>query len=117
MEGGLSFREIPEKIKRVAKDFKEGLTKIIRYPFAKGFTKKFRETLEKYGENKITNITIGRDPVNRIVQSIVNFISGGQYEQARKLLNYDDIYHLYMIITLDDGTRLRLEKNQIPQFV
>jgi hypothetical protein len=100
----------------VITDTIKGIYKHFRNLFlAKDLSPKFIQVIKKYGAQEIKSIIVGRDPVMKVIQSIVNLLSGGKYESAKKLLNYDDVYHLYLVITLDNGVKLRLEKNQIPQ--
>ena len=40
----------------------------------------------------------------------------GQYEQTKKLNNYDNYFHLWLNVKLDDGTNIQLEKNQVLNF-
>lgn len=82
---------------------------------------KFKEILNRWKDKTIVNITVARDPVQKMVQKFINLLSGGDYEKAKTKLNYDDVFHLYLIITLDAGDgfrsgttlKLRLEKNHV----
>jgi hypothetical protein len=89
--------------------------KVREWIVPKTLSSRFKSTLSKYGPQKITKILIAREPVIGMVQKVVNWISGGEYEKKRKQLNYDQVYHLFALITLADGTVLKLEKNAIPQ--
>jgi hypothetical protein len=69
------------------------------------YTKSSGTILSANGEKKITGITIMRTPI-----------------EASKLLKvakislddkpYDKLFHLYMVLTMEDGTQLALEKNE-----
>lgn len=69
-------------------------------------------TIKLYQNNTIINIEVRREPVMSMVQKFLNFISLGQYSQRKRDLNYDDVFHLYMILTLNNGVKLSLEKNE-----
>ena len=77
--------------------------------------KPFRQFLEKNGSKKITNIEIFREPVKSVIQQVLNIISFGYWNQVKDSLNYDDIFHLYMVVTLDDNSEWRIEKNHVVQ--
>jgi hypothetical protein len=71
-----------------------------------------KEFIQKEGQKYITNIKLGRIPVIPAVKTVLNAISLGKLEQTQKQLNYNEIFHSFLIITLDGGLRFKLEKNQ-----
>lgn len=75
-----------------------------------------RRWLEKYGEEKITHIAVCRKPVQSYIRTALNIISLGKFNKNLKLLNYDDIFHLYLYITVG-GKQFLIEKNQVVQFM
>ena len=79
----------------------------------KGIPPNLLKYLEKNGDSKIKKIIISRDPVNPVVKKALNVISFGAFEKALNELNYDNIFHLYMIVFLDNGQILRLERNEV----
>jgi hypothetical protein len=89
------------------------------WSFIKGNRKQFnstgRQILLKYGNSKIKQILICREPITKYIYWLMNILSVGQIQRKLKQLNYDDIYHLFLIIILENGVILRLEKNQIPE--
>lgn len=76
------------------------------------FSPNVRNLLSLYGNNTVKHITVARTPVSKIAQILVDFLSLGTVGMKKKELNYDDIYHLFMVVTLDNGQRLRIEKNE-----
>lgn len=62
--------------------------------------------------DKIIKITIFRKPINKMIKQALNVLSFGKFLRNLKNSNYDDIYHLYMIIYLDNNLKLLLEKNE-----
>jgi hypothetical protein len=67
---------------------------------------------EEYKDMTILKIEINREPVNRVIQTVLNLITFGGFEKAKKSLSFDDIFHLYMILEFEDGNKLKIEKNQ-----
>ena len=77
------------------------------------FSNKIKKILEKYGNDSILSIRIGRRPINKLVEKAFNIISLGKWNELRKEYYYDKLFHLFLIITLQDGTKLSFEKNDI----
>jgi hypothetical protein len=68
--------------------------------------------LEKYGSNTITNIKIGRSPLPSFINTALNVLTLGAFQQILRKSPYDKLYHLFSIITLDNSTQILIEKNQ-----
>jgi hypothetical protein len=73
-----------------------------------------KKILRKYGKESIVAIRVGRRPINSKVETAFNLISRGKWEKNRAKYFYDVLFHLFIIITLEDGTKISLEKNSIP---
>jgi len=71
-----------------------------------------RSALEKYGNNKITSLTIGRNPIQSAIQKIANTLIGDKM----KALNIDTFFHLFLVIGLDNGMKFKTERNQVLSF-
>ena len=74
---------------------------------------KVRDLLARYGTNQVLNITVYRDPLQTAVDYAVNALSLGKFNQAKQKGGYDTFFHLYMIVKLDNGVNLRIEKNEV----
>ena len=98
---------------------KEGLQRGIDFIFsgarnqASGPVRRF---LEQHGNSKIKNITIFREPINKVVEKVTNVISLGYWQDIKDKLNYDNLFHLWMEVDLSDGTSWAMEKNEVIQF-
>jgi hypothetical protein len=77
------------------------------------FSNKIKKILNKYGNQKIRAIRIGRRPINDMVEKAFNIISLGKWSKLRDQYYYDKLFHLFLIITMDDGTVISFEKNSI----
>jgi hypothetical protein len=71
-----------------------------------------RDLLTKHGQSTIVTINIYRSPIIPAIKHVLNLLSRGQLQENQNSLAYDQIYHLYMILELDDGYRFKLEKNE-----
>jgi len=75
-----------------------------------------RKLMEQYGEKVITKIVIQRAPIKTVpVDNLMNLITGGNFNKSLKEYGYDKLFHLFMIITLEDLTEISLEKNETIQ--
>ena len=70
-----------------------------------------RNLLEKISTNKIVKLVVIREPIKQAINMLVNAITDNKVSEFKKQLSIDDLFHLYMIATLDDGRLIRIEKN------
>jgi hypothetical protein len=77
------------------------------------FSNKIKKILKKYGNQKIRTISIGRRPINSKVETAFNIISLGKWSKLKSQFNYDTLFHLFLVLNLDDGTVISFEKNSI----
>jgi hypothetical protein len=71
-----------------------------------------KKIIEKYGANAITSIKIGRSPIPSAINAILNIVTLGAFQKLLKQSPYDKLVHLFSIITLDNGIKILLEKNE-----
>lgn len=108
--GGLGAMAIPSILKRV----KEA----VFFP-AKELSNPFKSFMNKYGEHKILSAKIRRQPIGFVIDKLLNLISLGNFANAKKQLNYPDMFHLGILLTLEsDGHKKEvvLEKLERPHF-
>ena len=74
--------------------------------------KSFRKLLDKYKDVPIKQITVKRTPLSNVVEGLMNLITLGKWKEIKG--NYDKMFHLYAVLTLENGKRLLLEKNERP---
>jgi len=74
-----------------------------------------RKFMYKFQYSPITSISIGRKPLNSIITRMGNWLSSGKLGENVKKLNYDDIYHLYLVVELGNNPKLTyvIEKNEV----
>ena len=70
-----------------------------------------RNLLEKISNNKIIKLVVIREPIKQAINMLVNAITDNKVNEFKKQVGIDDLFHLYMIATLDDGILVRIEKN------
>jgi len=98
----------------VAELFKNGFNRVknlITNPIRVNAPPYYRSFLETFGNLLIEEITICKTPIQAVFNGILNAISFGQWDKSKAELNYDNMYHLFMICKLVSGQYVRLEKN------
>lgn len=75
-------------------------------------SRKLKNRLKKTKSLYIYAIHIVKEPINHIIKSGLNILSRGDFDKKQIELDYDDIYHMFLIIVLKNGTVYRLEKNE-----
>ncbi len=68
--------------------------------------------IKQYGHRRIMQVTILRKPIQGGVQKLLNLITLGGFNRAKNEMKYDEVYHLYVNMTLDNGQTIGIEKNQ-----
>jgi hypothetical protein len=111
------FSAIRDKFKAVASSAKETAGKVLdKYlPLRKEglLPPAVRTWLEQNGQKKVTSMTISRAPIEKYVEIMLNAITLGKFSQAIKKLGYDRAMHLFLQFDLEDGSRWKIEKNEV----
>lgn len=77
----------------------------------KGYTPRLKALLARVGDKPIKSMTIYRAIVPKYLTTLVNFASGGEFNNQLKDKPYDDVFHLSLYIETTDGSCYNLEKN------
>ena len=80
----------------------------------------YRKTVLDYGEWIIDQIYVGRSPVEAGILKVVNLITLGSFEKQKNRLNYDRIYHLFMLLKVSHMGQtaiIRFEKEEVVRLV
>ena len=64
-------------------------------------------------DHQIDKIFLGRKPIHSVVHQALDTLSLGGFSRKKKELNYDDVYHNYLLVQLKDGKTYKLEKNHV----
>jgi len=77
------------------------------------YTKSTANLIKKYGDKTIVGLTVKRKPISP--SGIINLAKIVSKTLAKTFDSkvYDELYHLYLEIRLEDGTNLILEKNDV----
>jgi len=66
-------------------------------------TEHFEDFLEEHGDEQIHKLMVSRIPLNKAVELGINLITKNKFKENKKKYNYEDVYHLRYIITMDSG--------------
>ena len=88
----------------------------------KRFSPKVRSFLQKHGENQILILRVSRKPVFPIIEKISSVLSNGVYDENKKRLGYDKMFHLFLGMQLDvpdnnKNINVKIEKNHVIEIV
>ena len=72
-----------------------------------------RAVIKQYGDKQIKEIKIIRQPIQSFINTAFNALTFGQFQKKLDELPYDKLFHLRMVITLEDGKKIQLEKNEV----
>jgi hypothetical protein len=65
------------------------------------------------GDKPITSITVCKKPIYSMIEKIGNWLSLGKLKENMDRLGYDRLMHLYMIVSLEGGPTVKIEKNHV----
>lgn len=80
--------------------------------FKDTFKPSIKKIFDKYNDVIIKEIYIMRKPIQQYLRNALNILSIGQFEENIKKLDYDKIFHLFMIVILENNIKILMEKNQ-----
>ena len=109
--GGGIISDVWNKIKSIPKKVITKIKEHIFFPPNK-LPGNSQKVFNKIKDDVIIGIEIRRDPIQSIITAIINLLSKGKFYEKIKSLGYDKVFHLYMILTLDTGKKVLIEKNE-----
>jgi spore coat polysaccharide biosynthesis protein SpsF (cytidylyltransferase family) len=109
------FENITKGVQKQAVDLRDKVVDAGTQAIAKPtkVSAKVRGILKTMGDKPIVSAEVVRSPVQSVVQQAINFVSGGEFKKAIGDAPYDTIFHLMIVMTLEDGKKYSLEKNAI----
>jgi len=75
--------------------------------------------INKYRDWGISNVMVGRTPVESLVQKSLDLLTAGKLTDVKRELKYDDLFHLFCVLIISKGgvdKYIRVEKNQVIRF-
>lgn len=74
--------------------------------------RKSADTLRKYGHHLIKSMYLARTPIEKAINWLMNILSRGEFDKNRKKYFYDYYFHLQLVVVLQNGQEIVLEKIQ-----
>lgn len=93
----------PKTFSESIKQYSEALLK-----GSNNYTSSDIDYIKKYGDNMIVKMRLMRTPVREMIIQALNAASFGKFQKENP---YDKLFHLAVILTLDNNISLKLEKN------
>lgn len=75
------------------------------------FTFLTRNVLKDKGSTKIVKIIVCRIPISKSLDNLLEILSLKTWKEAKRISNYDNMFHLFALFVLNDTTTLLVEKN------
>jgi hypothetical protein len=107
LKGGWSIFDLPKALYTRAKHFWTGPRQ--------NASPSVRKFIEKNATKTIVEMKVVRTPVQSMIEKIANWLSLGRFSQNKKDLNYDKMFHLYLVMKMSDGSVHRIDKNHVVQ--
>lgn len=101
------FRGVKEKAKR-------GIEKVKDFfkPRLDDYNNTSKKTLLNYGNQEIESLYIHRTPIMSILNKVLNLITLGKFDEAKRKYKYDDMYHLALVAEVSHR-KIIIEKNEV----
>jgi hypothetical protein len=74
---------------------------------------KVRKILSELGTKIVKSAMVRRTPVPSVLTSALNAVSLGEFAKRFKNAPYDTLFHLSLVLDLEGGTKLLIEKNEV----
>jgi len=84
----------------------------LRNPVRKDFPPSVKKFIGSHNK-RITGLQIRRDPVSSAIHTAFNILSAGQWEKAKQEENFDRLFHLGIVLTLEGNEKVLIEKNEV----
>ncbi|CAF1290901.1 unnamed protein product [Rotaria sordida] len=70
--------------------------------------KRVRKILDEVGDHPVLKIQLGRTPVEAVLILFLNILSSWKFSDKQIELGYDEIYHNYLLITIQNKKKLNV---------
>jgi len=81
-------------------------------PSKSGYTKSASATLARLGSQRVERLTVFRKPIASGLETAINWMSAGKFDDVKRRMGYEKMFHLGTVATLADGSQVIVEKLQ-----
>jgi len=71
-----------------------------------------KDLIKKTKGQRIDKLYVCRNPISSVFTKLLNLLTFGDFYKKLKEKNYDDLYHLFLTVVLENGEIFTIEKNQ-----
>lgn len=82
------------------------------FEIVKAMPKVVKQFVDRYGDELIDKVSVARVPLASKIKTVLNLFTLGKLKQEEKRLGYDNLYHAYIVLTMQNGQRIMFQKNQ-----
>jgi len=75
-----------------------------------GFNNESTKTLNTYGDQQITGLTIAKKPVHSLIDKFINVMTLSKWNELKSKYGFDKMMHLCLVVKLANGTNIYIEK-------
>jgi hypothetical protein len=68
--------------------------------------------IQSHGGEEIQQVTVCRQPLTSMINKLLNFITLGKFNEAKRLTGYDKLYHLLLVFKTASGSYIT-ERNEV----
>ena len=108
LEGGGIFSWLKDKVSAGVQKVKEFIK-----PRLDDYNNSSRRTIDQYGQMPIKQLFIMRTPIQSILNTVINYISLGKWNELKQKYGFDKLFHLSLVAKLDNGKHIIMEKNEV----
>lgn len=101
------IKDVTRRVVSAPKNIYDTLTKGRRLD---GFNNISKNTLEKFGNEKIVGLTIAREPLQNWIHSVFNVVSFGKWNEGLHKEGITKLFHLSLVATLQNNQKIVIEK-------
>jgi len=115
---GKNYKKNDEKMMRQLQQKGSGLMDYILRFFTgskprDNFPPDVRAMLSKFGDIQVDMMFVCRDPIDSVLAKALDWLSLGTFSSNMRKMKYDEMFHLYLMIRLQNRMWFRLEKNHV----
>jgi hypothetical protein len=114
LSGGGIQQQRSRQRARVTQIHGEGIFDFFKGP-RQSMPPQVKNWLAENSDKTITRAVVHRQPIVKAVEHALNFASFGQYKKKKQQLGIRTVYHVMLLLLLDDGSCWRIEKNEAVQ--
>lgn len=92
---------------------KEKANNVVDYfkPRLDGYTNASTRVIKQYGEKPISSMRIVRTPIKSMINTVLNIVSLGKWQELKEKYSFDKLFHLGLVIEVENKM-IVVEKNQ-----